>query len=167
VGEGVARVVRALEVYLLTGRPLHEHLGADGGRTRPFVPFLFGLTMDRALAYRRIEERVEDMLARGLLAEVAGLLERGYGRQLTAMQGLGYKELAAYLAGETGYDQAVDLIKQGTRRLAKRQWTWFGRDPRIRWFPSDTAGKRARAVEEIVGRMAGVPVSGVEEKDGY
>jgi len=157
------RVVRALEVYLLTGTPLHLYQGRDRSREGPYAPFIYGLTADRALLYRRIGDRVERMLADGLLDEVAGLLQRGYGRQLTSMQGLGYKELAAYLAGETDFGQAVEMVKRGTRRLAKRQWTWFGRDKRIRWFEGDTAAKMRRAAEEIGGQLAGVPGPGVEK----
>lgn len=157
------RVVRALEVYLLTGTPLYQYQGRDRSREGPFLPFIFGLTADRTLLYRRIGDRVERMLAAGLLNEVAGLLPRGYGRQLTSMQGLGYKELAAYLAGDTDYDTAVDRIKRGTRRLAKRQWTWFGRDSRIRWFETDTTAKMTGAAEEIAGQLAGVQGPGVEK----
>jgi len=155
------RVVRALEVYLLTGTPLSRYQQKDRGREREFRPFVFGLTADRAWLYRRIEERVDRMLEAGLLAEVEGLLRRGYGRQLTSMQGLGYKELAAYLAGETDYRTAVETVKRGTRRLAKRQWTWFGRVAGIHWFtaPFKTAG----VAGEIEGQLAGVPRPGVEK----
>ncbi|MDA8334967.1 MAG: tRNA (adenosine(37)-N6)-dimethylallyltransferase MiaA [Peptococcaceae bacterium] len=155
------RVIRALEVYLLTGTPLSQYQRRDRSREGEFRPLAFGLTADRPALYRRIGERVDRMLAGGLLAEVEGLRQRGYGRRLTAMQGLGYKELAGFLAGETDYESAVEMVKRGTRRLAKRQWTWFGRDKSIRWFTAE--GKMQGVAEEIAGQLAGVPGPGVEK----
>ena len=93
-----------------------------------------GLTMPRKVLYERINLRVDDMLSHGLLAEVESIVKQGYDRTLPALQGLGYKQLIAYLNGECSYDAAVEEIKRDTRRFAKRQITWFKRDERIRWF---------------------------------
>lgn len=130
----VVRVIRALEVYELTGIPMSEHQQQwdQGNRRYPFIAFC--LTMPRALLYRRIEQRVDIMLANGLIAEVESLLAAGYARDTAALQSFGYKELIAYLDGECTYLEAVEQLKQNTRRFAKRQLTWFRKDDRIEWI---------------------------------
>lgn len=157
------RVIRALEVYLLTGTPINQWQGRDRCFDAPYLHFTYGLTCDRSLLYRRINDRVDRMLADGLQDEVAGLLRRGFCRGLTSLQGLGYKELSAFLAGETDYNTAVEMVKRGTRRLAKRQWTWFGRDESIRWFDADSSAGIIKAADQIAGRLAGLPWYGVED----
>lgn len=129
----VVRVIRALEVYELTGTPMSEHQQqwAQAKQRYPFIAF--GLTMPRALLYRRIEQRVELMLANGLIAEVESLLAAGCARDTGALQSFGYKELIAYLDGNCTYTEAVAQLKQNTRRFAKRQLTWFRKDTRIAW----------------------------------
>ncbi|MDR7484129.1 MAG: tRNA (adenosine(37)-N6)-dimethylallyltransferase MiaA [Armatimonadota bacterium] len=126
----VRRVIRALEVVLRTGRPISAQQ-RGGGPSGPMA--IVGLTMDRAALYRRIDARVEAQLAAGLVSEVRGLLERGVPATAPAMQALGYKEIVGWLTGAYGYDEAVRRLKRNTRRYAKRQYTWFGRDPRIVW----------------------------------
>lgn len=128
----VRRIIRALEIFHLTGVPLSEHLKHQ--EKRPvFDLCMIGLTMDRARLYRRIEERVDQMLADGLVDEVKALLEKGYTRDMVSMQALGYKEIAAYLEGEIGLEEAVALLKQNTRRFAKRQLSWFRHMKDIQW----------------------------------
>ena len=101
----------------------------------PRYPFrAFGLNMPREVLYRRIEERVDQMVEIGLIEEVKRLLGQGYPRNCVAMQSFGYKELIDYLDGVHTFDEAIALLKQNTRRFAKRQLTWFRNDPRIEWL---------------------------------
>ena len=129
----VVRVIRALEVYELTGIPMSEHQQQwhQENQRYPFIAFC--LTMPRALLYRRIEQRVDVMLANGLIAEVESLLAAGYARDSVALRSFGYKELIAYLDGHSTYLEAVEQLKRNTRRFAKRQLTWFRKDTRIEW----------------------------------
>ena len=130
----IVRVIRALEVYELTGTPMSE-LQQQWHPEKQRYPFIaFCLTMPRALLYRRIEQRVDVMLANGLVAEVESLLAAGYARGTVALQSFGYRELIAYLDGECTYLEAVEQLKQNTRRFAKRQLTWFRKDTRIEWI---------------------------------
>lgn len=154
----VKRIIRALEVYEQSGRPMSEIVE----ETRPKSPrypgaALYGLTMDREKLYRRIEERVEEQIRRGLVEEVRQLLDLGYDVDLPAMQGLGYKEIAAYLKGEYDLNFAVQTLKQSTRRFAKRQYTWFCADERIRWIDVNdiTPSEVADTIEKEL-REAGV-----------
>ena len=130
------RVVRAREVFLLSGKPFSSfnraYLAAQRHDRYPAVRI--GLTMPREKLYAAIDDRVDRMMALGLLSEVKGLRDRGYDRKLPALQAIGYAQLFAYLDGEVSLDMAVDNIKRATRQFAKRQLTWFRRDERIRWF---------------------------------
>lgn len=126
------RIIRALEIQHLTKTTLSESL-ASQEKQSPYDLLLIGLTMDRQMLYNRIEDRIDDMLAAGLVAEVEELLRRGCHRGLVSMQGLGYKEIAAYLEGEMTYEEAVTLLKRDTRRFAKRQLSWFRHMKDIRW----------------------------------
>jgi tRNA dimethylallyltransferase len=117
---------------------------------------MFGLTMDRETLYRRIEQRVDLMLAAGLVEEVKKLLNMGFSMELSSMRGLGYKEIAAHLTGEMSLTQAVDILKRNTRRFAKRQMTWFRRDDRIKWFSVDQCGGPEFIVQEITRKVEGV-----------
>ena len=131
------RIVRAMEIYLLTGVTITEH----DRRTRQLPPRydaarIFLSFRDRADLYSRIDRRVDEMVEQGLFDEVQGLLSSGLSERCTAMQAIGYKEPAMALRGEISREEAIALIKQGSRRYAKRQLTWFGRDPealRILW----------------------------------
>ena len=147
----VVRVIRALEVYELTGTPMSEHQQQwrQGNQRYPFTAFC--LTMPRALLYSRIEQRVDVMLANGLVAEVESLLAAGYARDSAALRSFGYRELIAYLDGECTYLEAVVQLKQNTRRFAKRQLTWFRKDTRIEWIDRNaTPDVIAYLLEKIV-----------------
>lgn len=145
----VKRIIRALEVYYLTGNTLS---GSAGREESPrFRLAAYGLTMDRDKLYSRIEARIDKMIADGLVDEVRGLLSRGCQPELTSMQGLGYKEIILHLKGELTLDQAIDLIKRNTRRFAKRQITWFRRDPRIRWIDAGEKGVGEVSAEIAAG----------------
>jgi tRNA dimethylallyltransferase len=137
----VVRVTRALEVALLSGEPEDPARTRSWGRAAPCHPTVtVGLTMERGALYARLDQRVERMLASGLLAEVGALLDAGFAADLPAMQGIGYRHLAPVLAGRARPGEAVAEMKRDTRRYAKRQWTWFAREPDVTWLQLDPAG---------------------------
>jgi len=123
------RLIRALEVYRLTGKPI-THFERWG--EKPRYPFLgYFLYRDRPELYRRIEDRVESQVERGLIEEARRLLSLG--ENLTALQALGYKEMAGYLKGELSLEEAKNLLKKKTKEFAKRQFTWFKKEPYFKW----------------------------------
>ena len=128
------RIVRALEVYTQTGRPISAYRSEHAFSGNYYTTLKMAIRGERQELYRRIELRVERMLQDGLLEEVRSLLSRGYSRESKAMRSIGYKEIAAHLAGEMTLDEAVMLIKRDTRRYAKRQMTWFGKENDIYWL---------------------------------
>jgi tRNA dimethylallyltransferase len=146
------RIIRALEVYYHSGEKISEEKSAYGKLL--YNAAVFGLTMDRALLYERINQRVDLMLEQGLVAEVAGLLEKGVKKNSTAMQGIGYKEIAAYLAGEYSLTAASEKIKQATRHFAKRQLTWYRRMPYVEWFEVAKEENYAQTLAEIYKLLA-------------
>jgi len=157
------RIIRALEYYHTTGKPISDKKPAVSPHgPQRYDAILIGLTMERELLYRRIEERVDQMMAEGFLAEVQGLLDQGYSPHLQSLQGLGYKQLVSYLQGELNLEEAVELIKRDTRRFAKRQLTWFRRDPRITWYHVDQYPAREALIEEILSRIGRTISNGVE-----
>jgi tRNA dimethylallyltransferase len=128
----VRRVIRALEVCLVTGRPISE---LQAKSPPPFRALQMGVTRERGLLYERIDARVEHMIEDGLVTEVAGLAARGYSWDLPSMTGLGYRQIGQYLRGETALPEAIALIKKATRRFVQQQYNWFRlSDPAIRWF---------------------------------
>lgn len=127
------RIIRALEVYYLSGDTISQNKLSDQ-KELLYDALVIGLTMDRKLLYSRINQRVDLMMKEGLVDEVAALLERGIPTTCQAMQGIGYKEIVKYLQGEIDLVTAVDSIKQGTRNFAKRQLTWYRKMPYITWF---------------------------------
>lgn len=131
------RIVRALEVYEISGRTLTSYgmdFANEAAAEPPYRATIVGLTMERAALYARIEQRVDEMLRMGLLGETERFFQAGYPHTLPALQGLGYKQLLRHLRGETSLTEAVEEIKRETRRFAKRQITWFKRDKRIHWL---------------------------------
>jgi len=126
------RVVRALEVCILSGRPFSEQRGKD---LPPYAVLQIGLTMDRQALYRRVDQRIENMVARGLVDEVRGLLDKGCDWALPSMSSLGYLQFRAYFEGSATLDETVALIKKETRRFIRHQYNWFRpADPRIHWL---------------------------------
>ena len=149
----IVRVIRALEVYELTGTPMSE-LQQQWHLEKQRYPFIaFGITMPRALLYRRIEQRVDVMLANGLIAEVESLLVAGYARDSVALQSFGYRELIAYLDGDCTYLEAISQLKQNTRRFAKRQLTWFRKDTRIEWLDRESTPDIVTSLLKKIGNM--------------
>lgn len=133
----VKRVIRAIEVVRLTGKPIDDHGGDFANEANaeiPYEPTIIGLTMPREKLYERINLRVDIMLEQGLIEEARAIYDAGYDASLPALQGLGYKQLFKHFAGEYTLEQAIDAIKLETRHFAKRQLTWFRRDKRIIWF---------------------------------
>lgn len=127
----VRRVIRALEVYHATGEPISA---LQRKEPPAYHVFTIGLTMARPDLYRRIDERVDRMVAAGLVAEVRALLARGYSLELPAMSGLGYRQIGQHLRGEVSLEEAVALIKRHTRRFVRQQYNWFRlSDPSIHW----------------------------------
>lgn len=149
----VRRVVRALEVYEVTGRPMSEH--ADERRpNEDYTPLIYGLTMERERLYARIDRRVDQMMADGLVGEVRALLEAGVEPGVSgAMQAIGYKEIAAALRGECTMEEAVYLIKRESRRYAKRQMTWFRGDTRVRFIQIEDYGSPEEMEEAFIDRV--------------
>jgi tRNA dimethylallyltransferase len=127
------RLSRALEICISSGKPYSSFLKGEN-KKKDFSILKIGLTMDRRLLYNRINERVDGMMDAGLLEEVTGLLPY---RKLNALQTVGYKELFDYQDKLHSLDRAIELIKQNSRRFAKRQLTWFRKDPDTKWFEPD------------------------------
>ncbi len=128
------RMIRALEYQEMTGEPISVHNARERAKESPYEPHFYVLTMERERLYRRIEERVDRMMQDGLLEEVRHLIDYGCTREMTAMQGLGYKQLYAHLCGVISLAEAVENIKKETRHFAKRQLTWFRRERDVRWI---------------------------------
>ncbi|OGQ04917.1 MAG: tRNA (adenosine(37)-N6)-dimethylallyltransferase MiaA [Deltaproteobacteria bacterium RBG_19FT_COMBO_58_16] len=145
-----ARVIRAIEVYTLSKKPISEYHREHAFSDEPLQTLKIGLAVDREELYGRINERVDRMMARGLLAETRGLLDAGYSPSLKPMGGLGYKEMTGCIEGRCALDEAVELLKMNTRRYAKRQMTWFGKDPGIRWFNPGQKKDIIEAVKEFL-----------------
>jgi len=131
------RVVRALEVHKVTGKTIHELNAERDIYDIPYDVHYYVLTMDREKLYERINKRVDIMLEEGLIDEVKGLRDMGLTKDMQSMKGIGYKEILMYLSGEISYDDAIYLIKKGSRNYAKRQLTWFRKDPRVKWIDKD------------------------------
>ncbi len=128
------RIIRALEVYLVTQTPLSVYQAEDRRARPPRPAHRFGLTLPRENLYARIDRRVEAMQEAGFVAEVRQLLTQGYAPGLSALKSLGYKEMVAHLTGQMEIEPAIEAIKQNTRRFAKRQLTWFRADKQLQWI---------------------------------
>lgn len=129
-----SKVIRALEVYQLSGRRMSEFQQEHGFAERPFAALMIGLNRDRDMLYRRIEGRIDWQLAHGLIEETKQLLAQGYQRDSAAMKGLGYRQVAEHLAGEYDAAEMVRRFKRDTRHFSKRQMTWFRKEPGIQWL---------------------------------
>ena len=141
------RIIRALEVYLETGQTITEHNRKTQQIPPKYTPLWLGLDFaDRAELYRRIDRRVDMMLEMGLISEIQGLLASGIPPRCTAMQAIGYKEFVAALHGEETIAQAAEEVKKSSRHYAKRQLTWFRRNPKLHWLKRQTGQKN----EEIL-----------------
>jgi len=151
------RILRALEVYESTGRPISAQQTIAPGAQSRYNITAYGLTLPRPALYPRIEARVDRMIERGLVEEVEGLLARGYGERLVSMRGLGYRQIIGYLRGQYEFISAVGRVKRDTRRLAKRQLTWFRADRRLRWIDVEEAGGPEGIAARIIEAGGGGP----------
>lgn len=131
------RVIRALEVYKLTNKPFSSFNSGEEFYNGPYDVNYFVLNMDREKLYERINLRVDIMIEKGLIEECIKLKNMGYNSLMQSMQGIGYKEVFYYLDNKITYDEAIEMIKQGSRNYAKRQLTWFRRDPRAIFMNKD------------------------------
>jgi len=158
----IKRVIRALEFFHETHMPISRHNAEQRNRMSPYQYAYFVLNRDRAVIYDRINQRVDQMIREGLAEEVKGLLDRGLTADCLSMQGLGYKEIAACLNGETSPEEAVDLLKKRTRHFAKRQLTWFRREKDVIWMNYESYSSLAdmlNSMMEILKEKQIVPVS--------
>jgi tRNA dimethylallyltransferase len=143
------RVMRALEVFRLTGKPIWQH-HYNQNRTLTFHFHQIGLLWDRKLLYQNIELRVDKMIDEGLVDEVLSILKLNYAKNSNSLNTVGYKEIIQYLDSEISLDRAIELIKRNTRRYAKRQMTWFNADNRIEWFLINSVNDLELLAEKIV-----------------
>ena len=127
------RIIRALEVYEITGKSISEYHEKHRFTDKPFKVLTIGLDMNREILYDRINSRVDAMIDAGLIDEVKGLLDNGYSENLKPMQSIGYRHAVNYIKGRLPWDEAVLTLKQDTRKYAKRQMTWFKADLKIVW----------------------------------
>ena len=149
----IKRVIRALEFNRQTGQKISTHNEQERRKQSPYEFAYFVLTDNREALYARIDRRVDKMMEQGLLEEVRALKDRGIARESVSMQGLGYKELLAYLDGEIPLEEAVRIIKRDTRHFAKRQLTWFRRERDVIWIDRQEIGQEE---EKIVDYMLNV-----------
>lgn len=129
------KVIRALEVYFLTAKPLSVHFQAATEKLQGYRLLKIGLNPPRDRLYQRIEERVDRMFAGGLAEEVRSILAKGYSPDCKPLQSLGYLQAVQFLRGEISLEEAADATKQATRNYAKRQLTWFRKEENVIWFP--------------------------------
>jgi len=143
----VRRVIRALEVYKTNGTPISQ---LQTKQAPPFDMLILGLTVNRAELYHRIDRRVDEMINQGLIAEVKQLFAMGYGINLPAMSGIGYKQIGAFLEDKISLETAIQQIKFETHRFARHQYAWFHlNDSRIKWF-----NIQSRAESEIIALVS-------------
>ena len=150
----IKRIIRALEFHRQTGGKISEHNERERAKKSPYNYAYFVLTDERSRLYERIDRRVDQMMEEGLPGEVRFLKDRGVRRDSTAMQGLGYKELFAYLEGEYSFDEAVRIIKRDTRHFAKRQLTWFKREKDVIWADKSVLGSEDAVMEFMMEELA-------------
>ncbi|MBI3124738.1 MAG: tRNA (adenosine(37)-N6)-dimethylallyltransferase MiaA [Ignavibacteriales bacterium] len=142
------RVIRALEVFHLTGEPIWKHQN-EFERDLDFEFVQFGLSWERETLYKNIDARIDKMIEHGLVDEVREILSKGFSKELYSLNTVGYKEIISFLNDEISLERAVELIKRNTRRYAKKQMTWFRRDERINWLNMNESSRPENVSEEI------------------
>ena len=151
------RIIRALETYRTTGRPISDHQRKHRFARPRFATFKIGLTMPREALYARIDQRVDQMVAEGLLDEVRRLLAKGFRPELKSMQAIGYRHMADHLLNGVDWSETLRLLKRDTRRYAKRQFTWFRAESDILWMTPDDIASVAPAIQSFLA--TGQPVA--------
>lgn len=149
----IKRVIRALEFYHQTGTRISEHNETQRQKESPYRFVYFVLDDERERIYRRIDQRIDQMLDQGLVAEVKQLRDMGCTRDMVSMQGLGYKEILAYLDGEYTLEEAVYILKRDTRHFAKRQLTWFRREHEVRWIERQEYPDEAAMLQAMLAQL--------------
>ncbi|SUY39790.1 tRNA (adenosine(37)-N6)-dimethylallyltransferase MiaA [Clostridium perfringens] len=144
------RVIRALETYKLTGKPFSSFKAKNSIYETPYNIYYYVLNMDRAKLYERINKRVDIMFEKGLLEEVKNIKAMGLTDDMQSMKGIGYKEVLYYLDGKISLEQCIEMIKQGSRNYAKRQLTWFRKDPRAIFIDKDTFSSEEDISSKII-----------------
>ena len=157
------KIIRALEVYFLTAKPLSVHFRTATQKLKGFRLLKIGLGPARDRLYRRIEERVDRMFAGGLVEEVRSILAKGYSSDCKPLQSLGYLQAVQFLGGEMSLQAAADATKQATRNFAKRQFTWFRKEEKVTWFP----GFRGRRFPRVRGRSLRGGIYPVRDKAAF
>lgn len=148
------RIIRALEIFYLTGMPISQYQKKHAFSEKPYDTIKIGLIKERETLYKDIDARVESMVKAGLVGEVRRIIEMGYSPDLKAMSALGYSHICRHLEGEYSLEEAVRLIKRDTRHYAKRQMTWFRKDLEISWYDVNKEGCIEHIFREV-GRFAG------------
>lgn len=146
----VKRVIRALEFFEKTGRRISEHNKEQRNKTSPYDYIYMVLTDEREFLYKRIGERIDEMIKKGLVDEVKALKAKGVSADMTSMQGIGYREILSYLDGVYDLDEAVYLIKRNTRHFAKRQLTWFKREKNVIWIDKSVYDRDEDKIFEVI-----------------
>lgn len=144
------RIIRALEVYNETGKPMSKYYKNFRKYNENYDIAMVGLTMNRKRLYQRINIRVDKMIEEGLIEEVKNILDMNYSENLNSLKALGYKEIISYLNGKKTFDESISLLKRNTRRFAKRQLTWFRRDNRIKWIDYDDFNDKEEVIKYII-----------------
>lgn len=145
----IKRTIRALEVYKTTGKTIREVNEERDIYDIPYNVYYYVLTMEREKLYERINKRVDIMIDKGLIDEVKTLMSMGLTEDMQSMKGIGYKEIIKWLKGEISYDEAIYLIKKGSRNYAKRQLTWFRKDERVIWIDKDNFSSEDEIIQYI------------------
>ncbi len=140
------RIIRAIEFYRVTGKRISEHQEETQRTVSRYEPLMFCIDWDREVLYERINKRVDIMIEEGLADEVKRLADMGCTREMNSMKGIGYKEVMDYLDGKTSMEGTVEIIKQSSRRYAKRQLTWFRRDKRIHYLNPQKPFEEAKPI---------------------
>lgn len=144
------RIIRALEIYEITGKSISEYHEEHRFTDEPFKVLTIGLDMNREILYDRINSRVDAMIDAGLVDEVKGLLGKGYSESLKPMQSIGYRHAVDYIKGRLTWDEALSTLKRDTRRYAKRQMTWFKADSRIAWIKPEQLKDSIRLIKKFL-----------------
>lgn len=144
------RVIRALEVHKITGKTINEFNAGSDLYNIPYNINYFVLNMNRQKLYERINKRVDLMIEKGLIKEVEKLKQLGYNANMQSMKGIGYKEILSYLDGVLSLEEAIEKVQQGSRNYAKRQLTWFRKDPRAKWIDKDNYKADTEILRNIV-----------------
>jgi len=146
----IYRIIRALEIYEVSGKPISKYHQAHAFKDHRYRVLKFGLNVGRKALYDRINVRVDNMIESGFVQEVRELLNRGYSEDLKPMQSIGYRHMVSFLEGRMEWDEAIRTLKRDTRRYAKRQMTWFRKDPDLQWKDPDNLDEIIRITQKFL-----------------